>query len=79
MSISKWGYSGRSYGNFSSNLSPVEEGEEYEADITELSRRGDGIARIQGYVVFVSNVKVGDYVKFKITRIGRTWATAEVI
>jgi predicted RNA-binding protein with TRAM domain len=58
---------------------PVEVGKEYEADITELSRRGDGIAKIQGFVVFVPNTKPGNHVKFKITRVARRFATAEVI
>ena len=29
---------------------PVEVGKEYEVDVTETSRRGEGIARIQGFV-----------------------------
>jgi predicted RNA-binding protein with TRAM domain len=78
MSNLKWGYR-RSYGNFSSNLPPAKEGKENEAKITEPSRREDGIARIQGLVVFVSKGKVGDYVKFKITHIGKSYATVEVI
>ena len=32
---------------------PVEEGKEYELDIKEVSRRGDGVARIEGFVVFI--------------------------
>lgn len=58
---------------------PVEEGEEYEADIAELSRRGDGIARIQGFVIFVSGAKTGDHVKFKVTRVARRFATADIV
>jgi len=52
---------GRSYGgdaskNFnrgSPRTKPVEVGKEYEVDITEISRKGDGIARVQGFIVFV--------------------------
>ncbi len=79
MSYIQTGWSGRSYGNYSSRPSPVEEGKEYEADITELSRRGDGIAKIQGFMVFVPNTEAGDSVKFKVTRVARNYATAEVI
>jgi len=79
MSFVQAGWSGKSYGNYSSRSSPVEEGEEYEADITELSRRGDGIAKIQGFIIFVPNTKAGDQVKFKVTRVARNYATAEVI
>jgi len=59
---------------------PVELGKEYEADISEMSRRGDaGVARIQGFVIFVSGAKPGDHVKFKITRVGGRYATAELV
>ena len=63
-----------------SHKAPVEIGKIYEADINEMSRRGDaGIAKIQGFVVFVSEAKPGDHVKFEITRVGRRHATAEVV
>jgi predicted RNA-binding protein with TRAM domain len=59
---------------------PVELGKVYEADIVEMSQRGDaGVAKIQGFVIFVSDTKLGDHVKFKITKIGRRYATAEVV
>ena len=49
---------------------PVELGKVCEADIMEMSRRGDaGVAKIQGFVVFVSDAKPGDHVKFKITKV----------
>ncbi|MCJ7785112.1 MAG: TRAM domain-containing protein [Desulfobacterales bacterium] len=58
---------------------PVEIGKEYEVDITETSRQGDGIARIQGFVIFVANTKPKDHMKIKITRIGRSTANAEIV
>ena len=79
MSYIERGYSGRSYGNYGYRPAPVEEGKEYEADITEMSRRGDGIAKIQGFVIFVPDTKAGDHVKFKVTRVARRYATAEVV
>lgn len=58
---------------------PVEEGKEYEVDIKETSRRGEGIARVQGFVIFVPNSKPGDHVKVKVTRVGNRFATGEVV
>ncbi len=58
---------------------PVEMDEEYEADIEELSRRGDGIAKIEGFVIFVPNTKQGEHVKFKITRLGNRFAVGELV
>jgi predicted RNA-binding protein with TRAM domain len=57
---------------------PVKIGEEYEVEITESSQRGDGIARIEGLVVFVPKTKTGDHVRIRITRISRKFAEAEV-
>ena len=37
---------------------PVEVGKEYTVDIYDTGRAGDGIARIQNFVVFVKNAKV---------------------
>jgi predicted RNA-binding protein with TRAM domain len=58
---------------------PVKIGEEYEVDITEVSQRGDGIARIEGLVVFVPKAKTGDHVRIRITRISRKFAEAELV
>ncbi|MGC9152954.1 MAG: TRAM domain-containing protein [Vulcanisaeta sp.] len=57
---------------------PVNVGDVIEVSIVETSKRGDGIARVRGFVIFVPNTKPGDKVKVKITRIGRTYAVAEV-
>lgn len=48
---------------------PVEMGKEYEVDIKETSRQGEGIARIQGFVVFVPNAKPGDHLKMILPRL----------
>jgi predicted RNA-binding protein with TRAM domain len=58
---------------------PVETGKEYEVDIKEVSRRGEGLARIQGFVVFVPNTKPGDHVKIKIKDVRSRFAQGEVI
>ena len=44
-----------------------------------ISRRGEGIARIEGFVVFVPGTKPGDKLKIKITRISRRCANAEAV
>ena len=78
-------YVNKNYGNRGyrsrgfSRQAPVKEGEEYEADITEISRRGDGIAKIQGFIIFITGAKKGDHVKFKVTRVARRFATAEIV
>ena len=58
---------------------PVEEGKEYQVNIKEISRRGEGIARIEGFVVFVPNTKAGDHVKVKVTTVSSRFASGEVV
>lgn len=58
---------------------PVEEGKEYELEVTEVSQKGDGIARVQGFVIFVKGGKTGEKVKVKITSVGPRFAIAEKV
>lgn len=58
---------------------PVKIGEEYQVEITETSQRGDGIARIEGLVIFVPKAKIGDHIRIKIIRISRKFAEAEPV
>ena len=58
---------------------PVELGKEYDVDVQEVSRRGDGIARIKGLVTFIPNTKPGDHVRIRITRISRRFAEGEIV
>lgn len=70
---------GQKYDKMNFGPKPVKEGEEYEVDIKELSRRGEGIARIEGFVIFVPNTKVGDHIKIKVTKVAKRYAVAEMI
>lgn len=58
---------------------PVEIGKEYDVEIQETSRRGEGITKIEGLVIFVPKTKPGDKVRIKISNISRRFAEAEVI
>jgi len=58
---------------------PVEQGKEYDVSVTEISRKGDGIARIQGFVIFVKGGQVGQNCKVRITALGNRFATAEIV
>ena len=58
---------------------PIEEGEEYEVKIEDVGKEGDGITRVEGFVVFVPDTKVGDEVKVKITSVRRRFAFAEKV
>ena len=63
-----------------SSSKPVEIGKEYTVDITDTGSAEDGIARIQGFVIFVKNGKVGDKnIKVKINSVGSRFANAIVV
>ena len=58
---------------------PVTEGESYDVTIEDLAREGDGVARIEGFVIFVPGTKVGDSVKIKVEKVMRRFAIAAVV
>jgi predicted RNA-binding protein with TRAM domain len=71
-----WNDSLKSYG-YAARSAPVEEGKTYDVKIEDIGRDGDGIARVEGFVVFVPDTAVGDELKIKITKVGRRVAFAE--
>ncbi|MBU5575445.1 MAG: TRAM domain-containing protein [Candidatus Aenigmatarchaeota archaeon] len=75
------------YGNFKrkfgfkgeQKLAPVKVGEEYDVEISEISRRGDGIAKVNNFVIFVTGANKGDKGKIKITEVHRRCASGKFI
>jgi len=58
---------------------PVKEGETYTVTIEDMGRGGDGIARVEGFVVFVPETQKGETVNVKITAVKSKFAFAEKI
>jgi len=58
---------------------PVEVGKEYNVSISDTSRRGEGIARIDGFVVFVPGTKQGQNVRIKVTQVSERFASGQVV
>jgi predicted RNA-binding protein with TRAM domain len=58
---------------------PVKVGDELDVTISEISRRGDGLTRVQGFVIFVPNTKQGDNVKIKITQVKPSYAVGQIV
>lgn len=71
--------SGGSGGFRSFKPKPVEVGKEYDVTISEISRRGDGIAKIDGFVIFVAGAKQGWQGKVKVTQVANRFATGTVV
>ena len=60
-------YGRSNYANRSFGSKPAEIGKQYKVQITETSRKGDGIVSIRGYVIFVKGAQIGQSVKTKVT------------
>ena len=56
---------------------PVKVGEEYDVEISEVGSKGDGIARVKNFVVFVNGVKQGEKCKIKIKEVRNRFAIGE--
>ncbi len=58
---------------------PVVQDETYEVTITSVGDKGDGIAKIKGFIVIVPGAKKGDYVKIKVTKVLEKVSFAKVL
>ena len=57
---------------------PVSEGEITEVEIEDLGSKGDGIARKEGFVIFVPGGEVGETYEIEVTSVGRKFAFGEI-
>ncbi|TMQ00519.1 MAG: TRAM domain-containing protein, partial [Thaumarchaeota archaeon] len=47
--------------------------------ISETSRRGDGVAKVDGFVIFVTGGKQGEKTRIKVTQVGPRFASAVIV
>lgn len=69
------------YGNrdFGQSFAPVKIGDEVDVKIEAVGEKGDGIAKVKGFVIFVPGVKEGEEVKIRINKVLRKVGFGEVI
>lgn len=58
---------------------PVDVGEELDVTIEAVGEKGDGIAKKDGFILFVPGVKQGDKVRIKVTKVLKKVGFAEVV
>ncbi|MFH1511325.1 MAG: TRAM domain-containing protein [Candidatus Woesearchaeota archaeon] len=58
---------------------PVQVGDELDVTIEAVGEKGDGIAKKDGFVLFVPNASEGDRVRVRITKVLRRVGFAEVV
>jgi predicted RNA-binding protein with TRAM domain len=66
-------------GGFGGPTPPVKVGEELDVTIEAVGEKGDGIAKKNGFVIFVPGVKAGQQVRIKVTRVLRKVGFGEVV
>lgn len=57
----------------------IKSGEEYEVDILEMGEKGDGIAKIGDFVVFVKNSALGQHVRVQIRDVHPKFAFGDIV
>lgn len=65
--------------NFRFSKPPVNVGDVREVKIVAMGSGGDGIAKVNGFVIFVPGTKVDDVVKVRVTKVLKKFAFAEVV
>lgn len=73
------GYGGGGGGFGGPSTAPVKVGDEIEVVIDAVGEKGDGLAKKDGFVLFVPGVKQGDRVRIRVTKVLRKVGFAEVI
>lgn len=58
---------------------PVSEGEEIAVNIESVGDKGDGVARVDGFVVFVEGAKQGQLLNVRITKVLPSVAFAKIV
>ena len=58
---------------------PVKEGEIVTVTIDSMGAKGDGLARIKGFVLFVTGVKQGETVTVRVTKVLQKLGFAELV
>jgi predicted RNA-binding protein with TRAM domain len=77
---SRGGYGGRGgFGEDRELPKPIKPGDELDVEIDEVGTKGDGIARIKNFVVFVAGAKKGEKLRIRIKDVMARFATAEKV
>ena len=63
----------------SRSFAPVKVGDELDVKIEAVGEKGDGIAKKEGFVLFVPGTKQGDEVRIRVTRVLQKVGFAEVV
>ena len=57
----------------------LEKGKIYEAQITDYTSEGQGIAKVEGCAVFIPNAVFGEVCRIRIEKAAKTWASGKIV
>ena len=57
----------------------LEKGKIYEAQITDYTSEGQGIAKVEGCAVFIPNAIFGEVCRIRIEKAAKTWAAGKIV
>lgn len=60
-------------------FAPIKVGDEVEVTIEAIGEKGDGVAKVKGFVLFIANAQQGQTYKVRITRVLSKVGFAEII
>lgn len=72
-------YGGGGFDGPQRSFAPVNVGDVLDVKIESVGAKGDGVAKVKGFVLFVPGVQQGQEVKVKVTRVLRKAGFAEVV
>lgn len=58
---------------------PVKVGEEYDVEITDVGAKGDGITKVENFIVFVNGGKKGEKCRIRIKEVANKFAIADKV
>ncbi len=65
--------------NNQTNNPPVSQGQKIDVFIDSVGDKGDGVARVKGFVLFVSGAKKGERIQVEIQKVSKNVAFARKI
>lgn len=66
-------------GGFDNKPKPVKVGEEYDVEITDVGAKGDGITKVENFIVFVAGAKKGEKCRIRIKEVANKFAIGEKV
>ncbi len=73
------GFHGGSRGGDFDKPKPVKIGQEYDVTITDVGAKGDGITKVENFIVFVNGGKKGEKCRIRIKEVANKFAIADKV